>query len=105
MAGELTIEILDQAIAKVKEYRDRIPIEIRLHSVDWRKAKDALRVLAEVTDEKTLIPHLATAMRTQADKGLMWGIKVVEDDTLPEGTMLMVYDKDNFVKVEHVGTN
>ncbi len=89
--NELTLDILDIAIAKVKEYQDRTLQGIHINPDDWRKAKAALKNLCQLMKVDIKIPE---------DR--MWGIKVVEVPELLEGTMLMVYDEDNLVKIENV---
>ncbi len=88
----LTLDILDAAIEKIKTYRDRTLQEIRINPLDWRKAKDAFQFLVNLTGANVVIPG-----------DVMWGIKVFEMPELPEGTMLLVYDEEHYVKVTNVG--
>jgi hypothetical protein len=92
--GELTIEILDKAIAQVREYetKERTIQEVRINPNDWWKAKDAFRALGK---------FVGANIKVAEDS--MWGIKVTEHPELPEGTMILYYDKDNFVVVKHLG--
>jgi len=93
MDGELTFEILDKAIAKVKEHECKIQ-EIRINTEDWRKAKESLKALCDMVIVDIKIPD-----------DMMWGIPVIALPDLPEGTMLLYYDKEHYVTVKHVGLN
>lgn len=93
MVEQLTLQILDAAIAKVKEFRGKdAPMLIQLNTDDWRKAKDAMRKFGKLL-----------GMKIHVSEDTMWGIPVVELPELPEGTMILVFDKDHYVKVTHIG--
>ena len=94
MASELTLEILDQAINKIKEFRNTQTETIRINPNTWKRAVVTMKTLCGVSYSPVNIPSDAC-----------FGIPVITDDAIPEDEMLLYLDKDHFVRVKHIGRN
>ena len=83
---ELTLEILDEVISKIKEYESKSYEVAFVNSGDWRKCIEATRFLAQAnfTGE------------------WLWGMRVIAIPEIPEDTMILYNSPDNYKIVKHI---
>jgi hypothetical protein len=92
MAEELTLDILDRAINRVKEMcPDPVFREIRINPDDWHKAKARLNGLLS-----------AMGCETKVSEDTCMGIPVRASEEVPPNTLILYYDPKHFVVVENV---
>ena len=86
---ELTLEILDKALAKIKEHEPKPFDVVFLNSEDWRKCCDGVRTW--------------TGIQTPFGNGAwLFSMRVIAIPEIPQDVMIMYSSPDHYKVIHHV---
>ncbi len=85
--GELTLEIIDEALSKMRELEPKPYDVLFLNNEDWRKCCEALRFWA----------------KTDFQGEWVFSMRVIAIPEIAKDTMIMYSSPDHYKVVKHIG--